>query len=197
MELDDFKKTWAALDNRLKHNEKLNESIILEMKKSKAMKKVNRFIAYEMFQVVILILMVPICIYFIGQRGGKYLVWDIAMFFFAAICFIYPFWGVYKINGLMKFDFTKNVGNNILCMNRYNIQLKQEMKFLIYFLAPVTVILAITYYAVAKAALPFWVLLICALTVASLICYWSYKIYDKGIKSILKSLDEIKELKEE
>ena len=45
--------------------------------------------------------------------------------------------------------------------------------------------------------LPLWVLLICALAVATLVSYWSYKYYHKGIHSILKSSDEMRELKEE
>ena len=69
MELDDLKEAWTALDNRLKRNEKLNESIILEMIKSKAGKKVNWFIALEMFSVAVLFLMVPFCIYCIDRYG--------------------------------------------------------------------------------------------------------------------------------
>jgi len=197
MELDNLKEAWTALDNRLKHNEKLNESIILEMIKSKAGKKVNRFIALEILSVAGLLLMVPFCIYCIDRYGGKIKVWDIFMIFLTVLCFVYPFWGAYKLHGLMKFDLTKNVGNNILCMNRYDIQLKHEKKILTYFLGPVLVIFGVLSYAAVKAALPFWALLICVFSVAGLASYWSYKIYHKSIESILKSLEEIRELKEE
>ena len=197
MELEELKEAWAALDNRLKRNEKLNESIILEMMQSKAGKKVNWFIALEMFSFAVLLLMVPFCIFIFNIRGGKYLVFDLYILFAAAICSIYIFWGAYKLHGLMKFELSKNVGNNILCMNRYNIQLKREKKILTYFVGPVFVVLAVVMYAIMKATLPLWTFLICGFSLAGLFCYWSYKKYDKSIESIIRSLDEIRELKEE
>jgi len=197
MELEELKAAWAALDNRLKHNEELKESIILEMVQSKAVKKVNRFIAWEMFSVAVLLFMVPFCIFIFNIRGGKYLVLDLYILFAAAIGFVYTFWGTYKLQGLMKFDLTKNIGNNILCMNRYNIQLKRESKLLFYFITPVLMILGVLVYAKTKATLPLWTFLICGFSVAILFSYWSYKMYNKSINSILKSLEEIRELKEE
>jgi hypothetical protein len=97
----------------------------------------------------------------------------------------------------MKFNITKDVGNNILCINRYNIQLKHEKKIGNFFIMPVMVILVTLHYATIKASLPLWATFICAFIVCGLIVYWSYKIYEKGIDSILKSLEEIRELKEE
>jgi hypothetical protein len=41
MELNNLKEAWTALDNRLKRTEKLKESIILEMMRSKAGKLVT------------------------------------------------------------------------------------------------------------------------------------------------------------
>ena len=197
MELDDLKEAWAALDNRLKKNEKLNESIILEMIRSKVVKKVNRFIAWEVISFTVLILIIPFCIYLFDILGGKYLAFDLYILFTAAISFVYTFWSVYKLHGLMKFDITKNIGNNILCMNRYNIQLKREKKILTYFVGPVFVALAVVMYASMKATLPLWILLVCLIIIATLGNYWTYKKYDKSIESVVRSLDEIRELKEE
>jgi hypothetical protein len=195
MELDDLKTAWTALDNRLKRTEELKESIILEMMTSKAKKLINRFVAWEMFQVVLSLFCLPLCIYAFNLRGGKYWTLDAVLFFSTAVCFTYPFWGVLKTHGLMKFDITKNVGNNILCMNRYSIQLKREKK-LLYFILPFVVTLGVLHYAAMKASLPLWTLLVCMFIFIGLVSYWSYKYYDKGIDSILKSLDEIQELKE-
>ena len=197
MELEELKNAWVSLDGRLKKTEKLKESIILEMAKSKAGEKVNRFITWEMFQVIFILLMLPLCIYFFNLYGGKYWTRDVGLLFSAALCFIYPFWGVYKTHGLMKINLTKNVSNNILCMNRYNIQLKHEKKIGYFFLMPVFVILVTLHYATIKASLPLWTTMVCIFSVCGLIVYWSYKIYDKNIDTILQSLDEIKELEEE
>jgi len=197
MELDELKVAWTELDNRLKRNEELKESIILEMMKSKAGKLVNRFITGEMIAVVFLLLMIPLIIFELDKMGGKNWAMDTTLFFTLAVCFVYPFWGIFKTHGLMKFDITKNVGNNILSMNRYRIQLNREKKFLYYFVGPVFVILGLSTYAVRKVTFSLWSLLICVFIAAGLITYWSYKYYNKSIDSILKSLDEIRELKEE
>jgi O-antigen/teichoic acid export membrane protein len=197
MELEELKAAWIALDNRLKKNEELKESIILEMMSSKAKKSVNRFIILEMFSVVFLILCIPLFIFEFNKIGGKNWAVDITLIFVMAIGFVYPFWGIFKTQGLMKFDLSKDVGNNILCMNRYRIQLNRERKVLYYFLGPVLVILGLLSYAVWKVKFQSWTLLISVFISAGLICYWSYKWYNKNIDSVLKSLDEIRELKEE
>ena len=197
MEFDELKAAWTELDNRLKKNEELKESIILEIMKSKARKIVNQFIVWEMISVVALILCIPLIIYLFDKMSGRNWARDTAMLFSLAICFVYPFWGVYKLHGLMKIDFLKNISNNILYVNKYRIQLGYDKKILYCFVLPVFVILGVVTYAVMKATLPLWTFLICILIVGVLVCYWSYKKYDKNIDSILKSLDEIRELKED
>ncbi|MCL2739344.1 MAG: hypothetical protein FWE30_07860, partial [Bacteroidales bacterium] len=160
-------------------------------------KLVNRFIAFEMISLAAILLLLPLCIYYFDLRGGNFWIWDATVLFVIAVCLIYPFWGVYKIQGLMKFNLTKNVGNNVLCINRYNIRLKREIKVLAYFVGPTFVILAVLSYAAMNATFSLWIFLFCLLIMGGLFCYWSYKIYGKGLNSILRSLDEISELREE
>jgi len=198
MELDNLKEVWAALDDHLKRNAALKESIILEMMKSKAGKLVNRFITFEVISVVVLLFCIPFCVFALDQFRDSYVLMKIiTIVFLILMCFFYTPWGIYKIYGLMKFDLSKNMSDNIFCVNRYNLQLKREKKFLFYFLLPALVMLVVLSYASMKVSLSVWVVLICALTVGVLICLFVYKGYDKDIDSILKSLDEIRELKEE
>ena len=116
---------------------------------------------------------------------------------FLAVCIVYPFGDIFKIHELLKFDFSKNVCNNVYYMNQYRIQLNHEKKVSYYFLGPVLVTLGVFSYAIANAKFTWWTLLICVFIAVGLITYWSYKFYNRNIDSILKSLDEIKELKEE
>jgi len=197
MELENLKEAWVALDNRLKRNEELNEKIILAEMRSKAGKKVNRFIAFEILSFTVILLLIPCCIFFYKMSGGKYLAANLYFIYAIVFCFVYAFWGAYKIHGLMKFDVIKNVSNNILCMNRYNIQLKQEMKILNYFVGPVFIALAVLLYATLKATMFHWSILVCVVILATLGSYWAFKKYDKSIESVLRSLEEIRELKEE
>ena len=196
MELDNLKEAWAALDNRLKRDEKLKESIILEMMKSKAGKLVNRFVALEIINVVVVLLGIPFCLFTLERFAGKYLTVNIMLIFIIVICILNCFWGIYKLYGLMKIDLSKNVGNNILCVNRYSILLDYE-KRIGYFLIPALMIFGLLSYASMNVAASRWFFMICVFVVCTFICLWSYKMYRKGINSILKSLDEIRELKED
>ena len=197
MELENLKEAWAALDNRLKRSEELNESILLEEMRSKAGKIVNRFIVMEKISVVGLLLLLPFIIYSLNRLGGKILLWDALMIFCAIICFLYPFWGVYKLHGLMKIDITKNVANNILFLNKYNIRINREKKLNFCFIFPVLGMLAVCTYAASKATLPLWTFLICLFCLAGLGIYWANKKYNKGFESVIRSLEEIRELKKE
>ena len=197
MEWENLKEAWTTLDNRLKRNEELCESIILAEMRSKAGKIVNRFIILEKITVVVLLLLLPFLIYALNRSGGKIFTWDVIMIFCAIICFLYPFRGIYKLHGLMKIDITKNVANNILFLNKYNIQINHEKKLNFYFIFPLLGILAVCTYAEAKASLPLWIFLICMLCLAGLKIYWDNKKYNKGFESVMRSLEEIRELKEE
>ena len=199
MDLDELKEAWTALDNKLKKNEELKESIILEMMKSKAGKLVNRLIILEIISVVVMLLSLPFCVFWLDRNGGKYLVGDILLCFLLILCLLYSFWGIFKIHGLMKFDFLKEIGSNILYINRYNIQIKREKKIFWIFIWPVMMILMLLHFIFMPITLPLWllILMISWLIIATLISYWSYNKFNKNITSILRSLDEIKELKEE
>jgi O-antigen/teichoic acid export membrane protein len=195
MELNELKEVWTALDNRLKRNEELKESIILEMMKSKAGKLVNRFITIEIFSAIFSLLAIPFCMFLNDRYGGSNWAQDTIVISGMPILFLNSFWCIYKIYGLMKFDLSKNVRHNVRYINRYNIQIKRE-KIASCIIAPVIGIVAILGYASMKVTLSHWALLICALIAATLYCYWLFRKYEKNIASILVSLDEIRELKE-
>ena len=98
----------------------------------------------------------------------------------------------------MKVDFSKTISDNIYYTNKYNIQIKREKFAVNVIFVPLFVILAILSYAELKVNVQLWIFLICLLLLGSLITYWSYKrLYEKNINSILKSLNEIKQIEEE
>jgi hypothetical protein len=198
MELDEMKVAWTALDNRLKRNEELKESIILEMIGNKASRLINRFITWEVISAIGCFLCIPVCVYSLDRFMGLiHVTYDVIMLSSIIFLCVYPFWSFYKIHGLMKFDLTKNVGMNIYYVNKYNIQIKREYKIVAFFIGPVWAILLILFYASFHVSLPLWSFLFCTLIAVTIVCYWFYKKYDKNIASILRSLDEIKELQEE
>ena len=197
MELENLKEAWVALDNSLKRNEKLSEKIILAEMRSNAGKRVNKFIAIEMFSFAVLLLAVPFCIWLFNLVRGKFWSLEVYLIYGGAVCLVLALWVAYKLHGLMKFDVLKNVSNNILCMNRYNIQLKKEMKIMNYFVGPIFVVLAVIAFADLKATMLHWTMLVCVIIFVTFINYWVLKKYDKSIGSVVRSMEEINELKEE
>lgn len=197
MELEELKNTWNLLNNKLEEDKSLKESLILEMIHTKADKSVNRLINYEIFSVVVLILLIPIMSYWYYRFGGKFIMWDIYILYTLAVCLLAACYCVFKIQELMRIDLAKKVSENMYYTNRYNIRIKREKLYLNLIVGPVFVVLAIFMAIEMKVRLDVWIFLICVFILASLGTYWSYKrIYDKNIASILKSLNEIKELEE-
>ena len=198
MELEELKSAWAELDSRLKENKSMNKTIVMKMAQSKADKIIGRLINWEIFSVVILILAIPLVFYVSQWFVGKLIVSYYFMLLLAGYCCIGTIWYIYKISGLMKIDFSKAISDNIYLTNRYNIQIKREKFAMNVVFGPIFAILLILSYAELKVNMQLWIFLICLLFLCSLITYWTYKrLYEKNISSILKSMNEIKQLEEE
>ncbi len=196
MELEELKKAWAALDDRLKKSESLKETVISEMIQSKAGKSINRLMNLEVLNIVVILIIIPFIVFSLERRGGKFPVWDVLMIFCAVLCLIIFIWELYKIHGLMKIDFSKDIRDTIYYVNQYNVKIQREY-ISVYIIGPVLGILGILTYAEAKATISLWVFLTCILILAAFMIYYSRKSFDKKIKSIMKSLNELKELREE
>jgi uncharacterized membrane protein len=194
MELDELKKAWAALDNRLKENDFLKETIILEIIQGKANKSVNRLLNWDVFNVVGSIVFIPVLWNFLGRFENKFVLFT--LIYAIVILAINVIWYSYKIHGLMKFDFAKSVSNNIYYINRYNLQVKWE-KIISIIAVSVIIVIGVFHYAEAKVSVFLWIVLLCTIIFCGLFLYWYYRrVYDKNIGSILKSLEELKALKE-
>lgn len=197
MELDDLKNTWIALDNRLKQNNVLNETIIKKMAENKVNKSLNKLIFWDVFSIVICMLLIPFNIYWFSSHSGILLFGDIIIVYALIICISLVVWYIIKVNYLIKFDFTENTEHNIYNINKYTLYSKREKLMMYFFIGPSIIILCMLAYAEAKATIPIWALMISILIICSIINYFSYKkIYKENIDSIRKSLEEINELKE-
>jgi hypothetical protein len=110
MELDELKNVWASLDERLNKQEKLKESILKEMMQSKTSKTVSKLINYDLLSICILLALIPFCVFVMGHF--RYGFWGNTTIILAIIfsC-IYGLWAIYKLHGLMKFDFSKNIND--------------------------------------------------------------------------------------
>lgn len=198
MELEELKKTWSALDEKLEENNRLNEKIISEMIEKKASKSLNKLIFWDEFTLIFSLLLIPLLVYLITTFHGKLVFWDIAMIYLLINLIVGVVWFFIKIKGLMKININENVSNNIYHLNKYNIQIRKEKFYTNYILgAPAAILFTLT-YGEAKASLWMWVFLVCMLILSSVVTYFSYKRFSqKNIDSIRESLEEIKDLREE
>ena len=200
MELDELKNTWMVLDEQLKKNELLNKQIIREILNKKVNKSINRLINTDFFSIVVVLLAIPLCIWLYNHhRFANTLFPKITFAVTILTCVFGVIWISYRtLKYLIKIDFSKNIKDNMYCVNKYNVIFQKE-KIMTYFgFTPAFSILAFLTYYELKANLSLWVFLVVALIVVTLISYRiDKKVYDTNIQSIKNSLEELQELKEE
>ncbi|MDR1090700.1 MAG: hypothetical protein LBL79_06455 [Prevotella sp.] len=194
MELDELKKTWAALDSRLKEKDLLKETIILEIIQGKANKSFNKLLVWEIINLAACIVSIPVLWRVLERFENKFIL--SALIYTIVLLAAGIIWYSYKIHGLMKFDLDKSVSNNIYYINRYYLHIKWE-KSIGTIATSILIIPIVLWSVLGKASILHWVTLSCAIIFTGLSIYWYNKrIYDKNIGSILKSLEELKALKE-
>ncbi|WP_165040879.1 hypothetical protein [Dysgonomonas sp. ZJ709] len=196
MEMDELKNSWQALTEKLEKQEMLKETIIKKMLQEKTSKSLNKLVNMEMLGLVVILLFLPFIVYVIESSKISEL-YTHFMCFLLFICVLVLVWVVIKLRLLMKIDLNKDIKHNVLCTNRFNLYIRRE-KFMMYLIIPILFILCAIVYASLNAPVFLWVFLGCVFLLCITGVLWQYKkIYDKNINSILKSLDELKELEEE
>ena len=199
MDLDELKNAWASVDERLKGSEMLNKRIVQEMLSDKSNKSLNKLVNYEMFNVIVLLLAIPLCIWLLNTRFINFLFPKILFVTTIIISVVGIILGGYTLKEyLLKIDFSKNIKDNMYYLNKFIIYYR-KMKMTTYcIIAPVVCLFCALSYYELKAPFHLWIFLFAALIVGVLLTYWIYKkIYDVNIQSIQKSLEELSELKEE
>ena len=196
MELDELKNSWGALDNRLKKNEALTETLIIKMTENKAKRSIGKLILWGAIGAIIALLIIPFITSSYYKVGGEFIFRDIIFISAIPICCIGFIWETYKVCRLMKIDFSKKISDNIYNINRYIIFLKRE-KIISIAIGPIyCILLPILAYAEMKVSVYLWMFLVCGLSFGGFLCFWMFKMYKKNTASILESLNEIKDIEE-
>lgn len=198
MELDELRNTWSALDKRLDKNSLLSDRIIKEMLHAKSNKSLGRLLGYEVFGMVVLLIVFPLVVYmWFKFHIRESNIGAVFIMFLFIVGIVGVIWQVVKIIILLKIDFSGNIKDNLLLTNKYNIFIRRE-KYAAIIMIPVFCLFGVCLYAEYNANAVLWTFLTCILLVTILFTIYQYKrIYDKNIKSILQSLEELKELEDE
>jgi len=199
MELEELKNTWAVLDEQLKKNEMLNKRMVQEMLCKKSNKSLSWLINIEMFNIITLLLVIPLCVYLYNLPVYSHLLSPKVLFIFViAVCIFGSIWSGYTLKKyLLKIDFSKSIKDNMHYVNKFTIYYKKGKMINYFVVIPVLSLLGILGYYELKVPSYLWVFLLVALTIGIVSTYWIYKkIYDTNIQTIKKSLEELKELEE-
>ena len=98
----------------------------------------------------------------------------------------------------MKVGMNKSVKRNLYYISKYNIQIKREQIGNVIYMGIAFVMLLFFVFVDTTAYSFMWLVIACGIPIVLAKSYWSYKkVYQKNIKSIQNSLDEIEGLREE
>ena len=198
MELQELKNRWISVDERLKKQEVLNTRMVEEMLKNKSKGALSRLINYEAFTAIVLLAVIPLCIWGVSVRFADAFFPKILMTTMIAICVIGLILTCYALRTyLAKIDFSGNIKNNMQYVNKYSV-FYRKMKIANYFIIiPVMSLFGILSYYEFNVTFHLWALLVVGLLVAIGGSVWTYKaIYEKNIQTIKESLAKLSELEE-
>lgn len=202
MDLEELKNTWMVMDEQIKKNKILEETIIKKMIESKTTKSLSNLLNYEIFATILLFLVIPIIFYMINRLSNfreTNIIYRYIFIVTLVICILGCFYQFWKVYSLMKINLSNSIKSNITLIQRYSIQIHWE-KFSNYIaLFLVIIILTVIYFAEQNYIEPWrWIAVLCIVLVSAFICVVIYKwVYDTNIQAIKKCLEELKELKEE
>lgn len=196
MELDELKNTWQSLNESLNKQEILKENILKEMIHTKADKSLSRLSNYEWLGVIIIPLLIPFILWRLETASFNQMQTYI---FYGYIILVIPLtvWQIIKVCTLSKINFSNTVSHNIRIVNRYNLYIKREKLGGVFFI-PLVIGSIILLTMGVQMELWRWMFIGFVIVFTIVFSCWIYKkLYKKNIASMLQSLDELKELKEE
>lgn len=196
MELEELKNNWQTVSEKLNRQELLHENMVRKIINSKTDRLLNRLSNYEWLDLVVAILCLPLPLLLLKDNFSIKQI--VIVFFFIAMILFSICCQVWKIWVLSRIDFNKDVAFNIKLVNKFNIHIKREM-MQTYLVFPVIFLLVgeFVWNTLALLSTVRIVFIFAILVAAVVFCIWQYrKLYVRNIASILKSLEELKDLDE-
>lgn len=200
MELNDIKSAWESLDNQLKKQETIKETILrklIQEKGSKSLRKISNYEWVSLLTIVVLCPLIPYILYAYNKNFSLFSNIILGLLGLYIIAFLpIQIWKVKTIEGI---NYAKSIGENVMHINKFNLFLKKEKLLLIVmYVLLITfclsrILLDNVYFSSVRIFIFFFIL-----AIGALVTIWLYKdMYKKNITSIKKSLEELEELEEE
>lgn len=195
MELEKLKEIWTSLDSRMQQQEVLKTTLIKEMLISKSDKALSRLINYSYFGLILIISLIPLMMrlwQLPGIISNVFILILIVFLLFGVIT------GIIQLINLHKINFSNPLNQNIYLVQKTNL-FNKRISFIAYIIAAILFVSVI----IAMLNSPYgiqpwrWFVIITIVFVGAIAGYWEYKrMYRRNFNSILKSLEELKELEE-
>ena len=196
MELEELKEIWTSLDERMQQQEGLKTAIIKEMLLNKSDKALSRVINYSYFGVIFGIVCLPVLIWgwtLSSAAMNRIVVPFVVLFIlFYIIVLIIQLLKLNKVNFSNPIKDNNRIVNEIVIFNKRSLIITNIAGFMLFIF--VIVVALITFSNVEP-----WMIgaLIAGLFIGAIGAIWEYKrIYRRNFGTILKSLEELKELEE-
>ena len=197
MELEELKTIWSSLDERMRKQEGLNVIIIKEMLVNKSNRGLSKLINYTYFGIIGSLIGIPLVIW---RMNSLYFgIFKTTIFFLGIVLFFYGvITGVYNLKKLLKIDFAKPIGDNIILVQQYKLSIKKQLIAIYTYVGILLFLVVIVFLIDLNKIEPWrWAVIVAVICICFGGAWWEYKrMYRKNIDSILKSLDELKELEE-
>lgn len=196
MDTNNLKDTWITFNEKLDKQENFKEEIIREILNSKSSKSLSRLISYEVFNTIVIILLIPFLLYIFDRDKITPLHSGIiyGLIVTIGISLISQIWKVYL---LMKVDFSNAISSNVKSIERYKIHLNRE-KILIFIVILLTLIIIVQAISQGTQIATWrWACAAAGILIGITASVWSYKrFYKNNIRNIIDSMKKLKDLDE-
>ncbi len=198
MELNELTHAWNAWDTRLKKNELLGERIIREMLQQKTTRSLGQLIGWDAYGLFVAIAGIPFLIYMWMAKAPQTLLIGIMLGFALLGCVIGLILRTYRMWQLQTVDPVGSVARNLACVQKFNVcYLREQVAERI--IRPIVFAMIIAAgFSLGNRDVWAWTFVIACLAISIPVSYLVNKhIYKANIRSILESLEELKDLRSE
>jgi len=203
MELENLKNAWTSVDERLEKQEIVNETMIIEALKKKSYKSLKRLKIWNLLGVIIGLPLV-IYIWYPILNGLSFsdritIISGISIILCTFILAISIGMHIYALmKYLLKIDFSESVKENTLRVGKYEMLYRKANVAFFFIIIPVFLLIVTTVMQNHDDNIVEMILLT-AFIVAIIVLpiyFIERRFYEKHIRTIKESLEELKELEE-
>ena len=192
MELDEMKRIWLALEEKLDKELSFKSEQMHEMLQSKVDQSLGKLINSEISGGIVGLLTIPFSIWALETHEGNDIFLKIFVIYMIMFFAVGCIWQTMKVIKLININHVKSLCSNMRNVERYKIWIKKEK---LYGVLAALVGIFLFFPCLLNAPLWLWVAYIAIAIAGITFGLWQYKkICEPLIKSISEGLEKLKDL---